>query len=78
MESEAVNLKVAADWHFEPTINFYRVTKNMEWMNQVDREPWSTEDDYLYLFEKDLSLESNTYEVIKNFSNTKTVLIRLK
>jgi hypothetical protein len=70
------HIKLGINWLFEPTINFYRETKGMDWLLQVDRNGMSENDDYYYLFKDDLNqLDSIEYEVIEKYENINTLLL---
>ena len=42
-------------WLFEPTVNFYRQTDGLSWLNQVNRDGPSIKADYYCIFKDDLS-----------------------
>ncbi|HQI71209.1 MAG TPA: hypothetical protein PLT47_10690, partial [Bacteroidales bacterium] len=64
------------NWLFEPTVNFYRQTKNIYWLMPADRKGVSPDDDYCYLFKDDLNkLNTGSYRIIAEYSNINTVLI---
>ena len=72
----AREVKLGIDWSFEPTINFYRQVKQLDWLLPADREGLSANDDYYYIFKDQLpQLEPTEYEIIKVYEKTKTVLI---
>jgi uncharacterized membrane protein len=59
-------------WLFEPTINFYRITKKLNWLEKVTRDPISWKYNYYYVTQEDekmLETESvtlNEYPVSGN------------
>ena len=73
------NVKLGINWLFEPTINFYRVTKGIDWLLPVDRNGINKNDDYYYIFKDQLNqLDSSEYEVIEEYNNINTLLIKNK
>lgn len=64
------------NWLYEPTINFYRVTKKLDWLNPVNRDGISPSDDYFYIFKNDIhQLDNLNYEVVKDYANSNSLLI---
>jgi hypothetical protein len=47
------NTALGINWLFEPTVNFYRYTHNLQWLKKAHRKGISTKDDYFYLFQSD-------------------------
>ncbi len=75
----ASKIKLGINWLFEPTILFYTKTLNLDWLQSVDRNGISEQDDYYYLFEYELDqLNPEDYEVIAAFEQTKTFLLKNK
>jgi hypothetical protein len=71
------DVKVGINWIFEPTINFYRQTWNIQWLLPVDRDGFTEKDDYRYIFKDDPEYSKNKdYPVIFSSERTNTVLIR--
>ncbi|MCU0434123.1 MAG: hypothetical protein MUC87_11760 [Bacteroidia bacterium] len=63
---------------FEPTVNFYRVTKEYNWLQPVTRNPIDSACDYVYMFEKEINLLNNwNYTVVKRFPGSGTILVRV-
>jgi hypothetical protein len=72
-------LKLGVHWIFEPTINFYKKINGLTWLDSVDREKPTAEDDFYYVFETDsLPCRSEDAEHILTFAEAHTVLIRNK
>lgn len=42
-------VRLGITWLFEPTINFYRQTKNLDWLEEVDRKGIRSNYDYYYV-----------------------------
>ncbi len=65
-------VKLGINWLFEPTINFYRTTRNLNWLEEVTREGIQGEYDYYYIFNEQLSALSNP-EIIQEYKLSGTV-----
>jgi hypothetical protein len=75
--TEALPIKLATDWHFEPTINYYKVTHNLNWLLPVNRNVITINDEYIYAFETTVdSLKLSDYKIIKRFGDIGTVLVK--
>lgn len=73
----AKKIKLGINWLFEPSINFYRQTKNLIWLMPVDRKGITKEDDYYYIFKEDLNqLKPDAYEIVFEFPETNTLLLK--
>ncbi len=72
--NKQVNLGI--NWLFEPTINFYRITKDYNWLNEVDRDGIDENHNFYYIFEE--GKEELVYPVteIKTFKETNTILYK--
>ncbi len=71
------NVKLGINWLFEPAINFYRTTWNINWLLPVDRKALTTTSDYYYVFKSDLeNLKLKNYKIIFSSDNTNTVLVK--
>jgi hypothetical protein len=63
-------------WVFEPTINFYRQTKGLDWLKEVNRDGYTGNFDYYYV-EKDREFIDTTKKVVvKSFDDIQTILAR--
>lgn len=70
-------IKIGINWLFEPTINFYRQTKNLNWLLPADRKGITTGEDYYYIFKEDLNqISPENYKLIYEFNKTNTVLLK--
>jgi hypothetical protein len=47
-------LDLSANWQVGPSLNFYRKTKNLNWLPQINRDPVRRNAKYLLVFEDDL------------------------
>ena len=73
-------INVGNSWQLEPTLNHYRYINNYDWMHPITRnriDPLMN--NYIYAFESDLKdIPIDNPSIISTFSDTKTVLIRVK
>jgi hypothetical protein len=72
-------VKLGDSWLMEPSLNFYRFTRNYTWLAPMTRMPISVVDnDYIYAFENEVQ-EIPTGSVIRlvSYADTKTVLLRV-
>ncbi len=53
-ENPDKKVHLGIDWLFEPSTNFYRITRHLDWLAPVDRSGFKKETyDYYYVLEKD-------------------------
>lgn len=72
-------INLGVNWLFEPTINFYRETQQLDWLSPVDRKGISEANQYLYIFEKEFKkMDMSKYEVIKVYQDIGTLLVKNK
>jgi uncharacterized membrane protein len=66
-------------WLMEPSLNFYRVTRNAAWLAPVTRKPISSDDnDYIYAFESEVEkLPRDSHIRLAFYPDTQTVLLRV-
>jgi hypothetical protein len=77
--SDSTKIKLGVNWLFEPTANFYRKTKRLNWLLPVDRKNITKTEDYFYIFKQELdSLKNSEYVIIKEYPATNTLLIKNK
>jgi len=70
--------KIGINWLFEPTINFYRQTWNIDWLLPADRNGLTANDNYCYIFKTELdTLKHKNYNVIFFSDKTETALISI-
>ncbi len=73
---DTTSKKMGINWLFEPTINFYRETRGIHWLQPVDRNGLTADDDYYYIFKDELNkLNPNEYKVINEYKETNTLLL---
>ena len=66
-------------WLMEPSLNFYRVTRNYTWLEPVTRKPISSDyNDYIYAFESEVEkLPRDSHIRLAFYPDTQTVLLRV-
>jgi hypothetical protein len=52
-DTDKKNIKIGISWVFEPTMNFYRQTWKLDWLQPLDRNRLHVDDDYVYMFNPD-------------------------
>jgi hypothetical protein len=70
---------LGANWVFEPGINYYRVSRGLSWLKQVNRNTYDTTGfDYFYIFTTDPFTTASKIELdtIRKFEST--ILLRKK
>ncbi|MFH2141695.1 MAG: hypothetical protein ABIJ97_04690 [Bacteroidota bacterium] len=76
-DNDSAKIKIGINWLFEPTINFYRQTKNINWLLPADRMGISSNDDYYYVFKDEMDqLNPDSYKIIYEFTGINTVLLK--
>ncbi len=72
-------ISLGIDWFFEPTINFYRQTKKLDWLIPVDRDGIDQNDMYFYILKENTNqIDTSKAQLIKEFTTSKTVLYKNK
>ena len=71
-------VRLANSWMMEPSLNFYRHTRNLTWLEPVSRKPPAEAGGhYVYAFASDVKgLAENGYSVLATYPDTQTVLLR--
>ena len=79
LEKQNRTVQLGISWLFEPSLNFYRQTKDLNWLNPLDREGLKSNDDFYYVTEDDLKLIPD-YEkkILVSFKDNNTFLIKNK
>jgi hypothetical protein len=72
-------VKMGNSANMEPSLNFYRITRDYTWLATLTRNPLSVGDnDYLYALESDLTAIPMVHQVrLACFADTQTVLVRV-
>lgn len=75
----ARQLKLGASWMLEPSLNFYRVTEQYDWLVPIPRShgipPGA---DYVYAFRRDAEKLRERTVVLAWYPDTETVLLRVR
>jgi hypothetical protein len=72
-------IRLGINWFFEPAVNFYRVTRGLTWLNEVDRGGLNRDFDYyFYMPEDEPVLKEKNILRIKEYPLTHTALAKNK
>ena len=71
------HVDLGINWLFEPSVNFYRVTRKLDWLGRVDRQGIQHRQfDYYYVFEQDtVGGTFRNMRLIKSFPLSKSLLL---
>ena len=70
-------IRLGINWIFEPSINYYQKRLQLDWLLPVEQKDLSPSDNYYYCYKKDLDqFSSSNYEIIKDYKDINTVLVR--
>jgi hypothetical protein len=70
-------ISLGISWVFEPTINFYRKTLNLYWLNEADRNGFAVDNDFYYSRPEDLkSIPSFNYKIARFYPDGENYLVR--
>jgi hypothetical protein len=67
-------ISLGISWVFEPTINYYRQTKALNWLKEVNRDGYKGAFDYYYIENDSAFVDSTGLTVVKKFNEIQTVL----
>jgi len=72
-------VKLGNSWYLEPSLNYYRITRNYKWLAPITREQISREsDDYIYANNTEIrDWPSSSYIILDSYSDTQTILLRV-
>lgn len=75
-QNNKTSVRIGALWLFEPTINFYRKTKNYSWIEKVIEDNYENSDyDYYYLDDSGLGfISTKNLTIIKHYKISNTYL----
>ncbi|MBI5218443.1 MAG: hypothetical protein HY958_05885 [Bacteroidia bacterium] len=75
---ECSQIKLGITWIFEPTVNFYKETLNLNWLSMVDRNGLKPEEhDYYYISPEDMNIiDTKNIEIIHCYPDFKNCLVR--
>ena len=68
------NVRAAVSWKLEPSLNFYRVTRNYKWLAPLTRDPIDGTADFVYGFVPDVPHSRGV--VLARYRDTGTVVVR--
>lgn len=72
-------IKLGITWLFEPTINFYRETKNYNWLEPVNREGLNGNYDFYYVESADLtSFDTTNKTLLKSYPKSEATLYKAR
>ena len=70
------HISLGITWFFEPSINFYRKTLHLDWLNEVSREGLKPENDYYYITNDDkIKIPRNEIKIINCYQLTQNCLL---
>jgi len=72
------NVKLGLTWYFEPTINFYRITKKLDWLEPADREGLLKSDNYIYAKKNEVANFKTMRQQVLFSSESGTTLLYIK
>jgi len=76
-DANSTNVRIGINSFYEPTINFYRITKNISWLLPADRNGLLISDSYYYCKKEELDqLKLSNYKIIANFDRIKMLLVK--
>ena len=69
--------KLGITWYYEPTINFYRKIKNLDWLQEVDRSGAQGNFDCYYVAKEDGAYPKlSDKKVVKEYAIPESVLLK--
>ena len=70
-------LSLGITWYFDSSVNFYRKTLQLDWLNAVGRGGLKPENDYFYISEGDINkIPDNDIRIIKYYQHTHNYLVQ--
>jgi hypothetical protein len=69
-------IELGITWWFEPTINFYKKTKELNWLEKVTREGPSGQYDYYYISSEEQTLVPIDKKVVKEYPVSASKLMK--
>ena len=69
-------ISLGISWIFEPTINFYRQTRKLDWLKEVNRDGYTGSYDYYYVEKDSVFIDTTKKVVVKSFDDIQTILAR--
>lgn len=81
MNNRPASISLGINWLFEPTINYYRLSRRFEWLQPVTREGYLSRDyAFYYVLREDINELQNKqdFTVIKQYPGSDTILAMSK
>lgn len=76
---EKDKLTLGITWLYEPSINFYRETKNYNWLEPVNRDGLNGDYDFYYVESNDLnSFDTTSKTMLKNYPKSGAILYKAR
>ncbi len=76
-EGKEGRVRIGNSWEMEPTINFYRIKRGLDWMDRATRKGLSPKDDVRYLIEWNITPQDTAgYDVVQRFERPHTILLQ--
>jgi hypothetical protein len=70
-------ITIGIHWTFEPTINYYRETQHLSWLNVADQNGFKVSATYYYVYESDSAyLHQHNLQIIKRYPISGTLLAK--
>lgn len=74
-----LEVRLGISWVLEPSLNYYRVHNNLDWLQALNREPLDSGGyDYYYAFEGDTAVIPDKGRLIHFYPDTRMALIQRK
>jgi len=68
-------VQLGIPWIHEPTMNYYRITRKLDWLCELDREGLRPDDDYRYVMDT-VASASIGFDTVEVFPHARTLLLR--
>lgn len=70
-------ITISNHWHFEPSINYYRIIYSMDYLTPANRNAIDKNADFIYCTEeeKEKSITDDGYSILNEYKDTKTILL---
>jgi len=71
-------VRLGITWLFEPSLNYYRLTRGLHWLEPLDRDGFSEDDDYRYVSEEELQQLTNyTQQLLASYPESESYLFKV-
>jgi len=70
-------ITISNHWHFEPSINYYRIIYSMDYLTPANRNAIDKNADFIYCTqeEKEKLITGDSYFILSDYKDTKTILL---